>query len=418
MMWREKYLVSGLTRLSLLFDTNDKLLQWSTYHLVMTWQLFECYFNLHGIVGCYWLKELRFSLQHPIPIFGCVATNYTVNRGGEVVHFQLGCSCNGYRMHSGPSPPRPRRQEASIFDDAVGPRYTRGYQGDGRGRARFREGSPPYGRGSRSYGRGYSAPGKEFINIDGEYVHRNDPNLSPREGDWICQIPNCGNLNFARRTHCNNCNKSRYAPEIYEPSHSPRRGYISPPRGPQRIVGPPGDRAPPREMTRYRSPPHGWGVDDPRGYAARSPPDRAGRFTEPSLKERMGFRGERDLRDRAKFEWSATDDYSQRERPHDGLYPDRSHRRSGSPRGNWGNDLRDRSRSPQNRPMKSSFTGRGRPDDYADPYVNRGRPNLEAGRGRGRGRGGYRPGGGPFPGEGRGDRHAAPALRGRNEDGY
>ncbi|XP_062179103.1 uncharacterized protein LOC133883702 isoform X1 [Phragmites australis] len=324
----------------------------------------------------------------------------------------------GYRMHSGPSPPRPRRQEASIFDDAVGPRYTRGYQGDGRGRARFREGSPPYGRGSRSYGRGYSAPGKEFINIDGEYVHRNDPNLSPREGDWICQIPNCGNLNFARRTHCNNCNKSRYAPEIYEPSHSPRRGYISPPRGPQRIVGPPGDRAPPREMTRYRSPPHGWGVDDPRGYAARSPPDRAGRFTEPSLKERMGFRGERDLRDRAKFEWSATDDYSQRERPHDGLYPDRSHRRSGSPRGNWGNDLRDRSRSPQNRPMKSSFTGRGRPDDYADPYVNRGRPNLEAGRGRGRGRGGYRPGGGPFPGEGRGDRHAAPALRGRNEDGY
>ncbi|KAL6602731.1 hypothetical protein ACP70R_043092 [Stipagrostis hirtigluma subsp. patula] len=322
----------------------------------------------------------------------------------------------GYGMYSGPSPPRPRRQEGRPFDDAVGPRYTRGYQGGGRGGSRFREGSPPYGRGGRSYGRGYSAPGKDLINIDGEYVHRNDPNLSPREGDWICQNPNCGNLNFARRTHCNNCNKYRYAPEVYEPSRSPRRGYFSPPpRGPPRIVDPPGDRAPPREMARYRSPPHGWRVGDPRGYAARSPPDRAGRFTEPSLKERMGFRGDRDLRDRVKFEWSAADDYGQREHPHDELYLDRSRRRSGSPRGNWVNDLRDRSRSPaRNRPLKSSFTGAGRPDDYADPYVSRGRPNsVEAGRGRGRG---YRPGGGAYPGEGRGDRRAAP--RARNEDGY
>ncbi|KAL6876313.1 hypothetical protein ACP4OV_012885 [Aristida adscensionis] len=323
----------------------------------------------------------------------------------------------GYGMHPSPSPPRLRRQEPRTFDDAVGPRYTHGYQGGGRG-ARFREASPPYGRGGRSYGRDYSAPGKELINIDGEYVHRNDPNLSPREGDWICQNPNCGNLNFARRTHCNNCNKYRYAPEVYEPGRSPRRGYFSPPpRGPPRFVGPPGDRVPPREMTRYRSPPHGWDVDDPREYAARSPPDRAGRFTEPSLKQRMGFRGEHDPRGRAKFEWSGSDVYSQRERPPDELYHDRSRRRSGSPRGNWGRDLRDRSRSPaRNRPMKSSFTGRGRPEDYPDPYVSRSRPsNLEAGRCRGRG---YRPGGGAYPAEGRGERRAAPAPRGRSEDGY
>uniref|UniRef100_A0A0A9DUU1 RanBP2-type domain-containing protein n=1 Tax=Arundo donax TaxID=35708 RepID=A0A0A9DUU1_ARUDO len=323
----------------------------------------------------------------------------------------------GYRMHSGPSP-HPRRQEPSGFDD--GPRYTHGYQGGGRGGARVREGSPPYGRGGRSYGRGFSAPGKDFINIDGEYVHRNDPNLSPREGDWICQNPNCGNLNFARRTHCNNCNKYRYAPEVYEPSRSARRGYFSPPpRGPPRIARPPGDRAPPRDMARYRSPPRGWGVGDPRGYAARSPPERAGRFTEPSLKERISFRGEHDVRDRVKFDWPATDDYSQRERPHDGMYLDRSRRRSGSPRGNWANDPRDRSRSPlRNRPMKSSFTGRGQPDDYADPYVSRGRPNnVDAGR-SGHGHGGYRPGGGPYPGEDRGDRRAAPAPCGRNEDGY
>ncbi|CAN6207669.1 unnamed protein product [Urochloa humidicola] len=322
----------------------------------------------------------------------------------------------GYVMHGGHSPPPLRRSEARKFDDAVGPRYSHGYPGGGRGGTRLRDDSPPYGRGGRSYGRGYGAPpGKDFINIDGEYVHRNDPNLSPREGDWICQNPNCGNLNFARRTHCNNCNKFRYsAREAYEPRRSPPRGYPSPPpRGPPRMV-PPGDRAPPREMDRYRSPPRGWGVGDPRGYGARSPPERPVRFTDPSPKDRMGFRGERDPRDRAKFEWSATDNYGRRERPHDG-YPDRSRRRSGSPRANWGNDLRDRSRSPpRNRMIKGSFPGRGRPDDYAtDPFASQGRTNIEAGRGRGHG---YRPGGGPYPGEGRGDRRPAP--RGRSEDNY
>jgi hypothetical protein len=227
----------------------------------------------------------------------------------------------------------------------------------------------------------------------------------------------CGNLNFARRTHCNNCNKYRYAPEVYEPSRSPRRGYLSPPpRGPSRVGGPPVECPPPREMTRYRSPlPRGWGMSDPRRYASRSPPAaRAGRFGEPLLKERMTFRGDRDPRDRAKFDWSATDEYNQRERPHDGMHLDRNRHPSGSPRGNCSSDLRDRSRSPRNRQVKSSFIGRGPPGDYADPYISRGRPNnLEAVRGRGRG---YRSGGGPYPGEGRGDRRAAP--RARSDDGY
>ncbi|CAM0910488.1 unnamed protein product [Alopecurus aequalis] len=335
----------------------------------------------------------------------------------------------GYGMHAGPSPPHQRRLESSKFDDTIGPRYThgyegsgrgydgggrgyegggRGYEGGGRGGARFRDDSPPYGRGGRSHGRGYNGPGKEFILIDGEYVHRNDPNLSPREGDWICQNPSCGNLNFARRSHCNNCNKHRY-----EPSRSPHRGYFdSPPRVPARALGPPSDRAPPpREMARYRSP-RDWGVGDPIGYPARSPPDRVVRFSDPLQRERMGFRGDRELRDPVKFEWSAAE-YKQRDRPNGGLYPDRNRRHSGSPRGNWGSDMRDRSRSPAaNRPMKSAFMGRGRPDlEYGGSYGGRG----DAGHGRGRGRG-YRPGGDPYPGDGRGDRRAAPY--GRNEGRY
>uniref|UniRef100_A0ACD6A0N3 Uncharacterized protein n=3 Tax=Avena sativa TaxID=4498 RepID=A0ACD6A0N3_AVESA len=346
----------------------------------------------------------------------------------------------GYDMHAEPSPPRQRRLESRNFDDTIRPRYThgyegsgrgyegggrgydgsgRGYEGGGRGGARFRDGSPPYGRGGRSNGRGYNGPGKEFILIDGEYVHRNDPNLSPREGDWICQNPSCGNLNFARRSHCNNCNKHRY-----EPSRSPRRGYFdSPPRVPVRALGPPNDRAPPREMGRYRSPPRDWVVGEPRGYPARSPPDRVGRFPDPLQRERMGFRGDRELRDPVKFEWSAAE-YKQRERPHGGLYPDRGRRHSGSPGGNWGSDMRDRSRSPAgNRPMKSAFTGRDRPDlEYGGSYIGRGRANnLDTGRGRGRGLGrgrgrGYRPEDDPYPGEGRGDRRAAPY--GRNEGRY
>ncbi|KAL5199238.1 hypothetical protein ABZP36_020441 [Zizania latifolia] len=342
----------------------------------------------------------------------------------------------GYGMHAGPPPPRQRRPENNNFNDGFGPRYAHGYQGGGRGVARFRDASP-YGRGGRSYGRGFNAPGKEFINIDGEYVHRNDPNLSPREGDWICQNPNCGNLNFARRTHCNNCNKYRYSREVCEPSgpnHSPDRGYFNPPRGPPRNLGPsdhvpprnlgpsdrvpprnpgPSGRPPPRDMARYRSPPHGWGVSDPKGFA-RSPPDHAGRYADPLQRERMGFRGDRQLRDSVKHDWSSADDYNLRERPHDEFYLERSRRRSVSPQDNWGRNMRDRSRSPAgSRLLKGSFTGRGRTDlDYADPYVGRGRPNnLNGGRGRG-----YRSGGDTYLGEDRGDRRAAP--NGRNDGSY
>uniref|UniRef100_J3MDR2 RanBP2-type domain-containing protein n=1 Tax=Oryza brachyantha TaxID=4533 RepID=J3MDR2_ORYBR len=353
-------------------------------------------------IQCGWCKNF-FALY-----YSSMSTN---------TYFEI-ASFSGYGMHAGLSPPRQRRPENRSVDGAFGPRYAHGYQGGGRGVTRFRDGSPPYGRGDRSYGRGSSAPGKDFINIDGEYVHRNDPNLSPREGDWICQNPSCGNLNFARRTHCNNCNKYRYSREV-RPSHSPHRDYSNPPRGPPRNLGP-SDRAPPREVARYRSPPRGWGVSDPKGYAARSPPDHAGRYADPLQRERTCFRSDRQLRDHGN--WSSAEDYNPREHPHDDMYLERSRRRSVSPRDNWEHNMRDRSRSPAgSRLFKGSFTGRGRPDlEYADRYVGRGRPNnLDVGHGRGRGRGrgrGYIPGGGTYLGEGRGDRRAAP--NGRNDGSY
>ncbi|KAJ4770169.1 Zinc finger Ran-binding domain-containing protein 2 [Rhynchospora pubera] len=264
----------------------------------------------------------------------------------------------GYSMHAGPilTPHRRRSDEARFdpeFDGPVGPsrhgHVIRGGREDGR--LRDRDNSLLNGRekGVGGRGQGQSARGS-----GPHYELRNDPNLSPREGDWICQNPSCGNLNFARRTHCNICNQHRHATQLQKRSLSPRGGYFpsSPPphhrSPPVRMLGRPPERAIHREPVRYhRSPPRDWAMDpgpfNPRGE----------RLVRADLLERSGRLG-----------WQGNEEFSRRERGvRDGFLPDtRRVRRSASPmRGRFGRDLRERSRSPIG-DRKLKFVGSTRGD--------------------------------------------------------
>ncbi|CAN1752166.1 hypothetical protein LINPERHAP1_LOCUS4603 [Linum perenne] len=307
------------------------------------------------------------------------ATNLKANK-------QKGFLCNFfphlcYRILAGSaSPPRCRDQDrryAFDFDHLEGPPRGREFMG-GRDAGRFRDSSPPFSRG-RSGGRPL---GREFARPDpgvgpgpfkGEGMSRNNPNMRPREGDWVCADPMCMNLNFARREVCNNCKK----PRVSKTWGSPRRGYPGPP------PRPPLDISPGRNMNGYRSPPRVWARGSPRDFGP-PPPRHGGRFLSHDIRRevRPDYPDD-DYRGRSKFdrpmppvEWGRRGG-----RGRDEVFYERRgfERRLASPPlpppqqlipRRWERELRERSRSPIN------IRGRGGlpPKDFRrDMLMERGR---------------------------------------------
>ncbi|THG14999.1 hypothetical protein TEA_019377 [Camellia sinensis var. sinensis] len=285
------------------------------------------------------------------------------------------------------------------FDHPGGHHRNRGY-GSMRSPGRYRDYSPPYGRGrgggGRFMNRGFDGPGFGPGAFRGEGMPRNNPNVRPREGDWICPDPLCNNLNFARREYCNNCNKSRYAPGGSPP---PRRGYPGPPPPhgpPRRFPGPPLDRPSGRSMNGYRSSPRGWARDGPREFGAGGPPHPrydGGRFTDHQMRrDRLDY-PEEDYRERSKFDRPMPPlDWGNKDRGgRDNFFNERKgfERRPPSPplpppplpppRGRWAHDVRDRSRSP----IRGG--GPAPSKDYRrDMYMEQGRDERRGGMGRDR----------------------------------
>ncbi|CAI0543345.1 unnamed protein product [Linum tenue] len=311
----------------------------------------------------------------------------------------------GYRMNAGSGSPARRRdgdhRYASDFDHSGGPPRGREFM-VGRDAGRFRDSSPPFSRGRSSGGgrplaREFDRPGLGPGPFRGEAINRNNPNVRPRDGDWVCSDPMCTNLNFARRDVCNNCKKPRYA-QPWGSRSPPRRGYPGPPPphavgGPRRPHGPPLDLSPPgRAMNIYRSPPPprgGWGRGSPRDFGPGGPPHlrHGGRFSDP--RERPDYPDD-DYRGRSKFDHRPMPpvEWGHRERGRDGFF---NERRGGFDRrmplsppppaaaplpippqrgGRWGRDVRERSRSPMRGGPPPSrdfrrdmFMGRGGRDD-------------------------------------------------------
>lgn len=287
----------------------------------------------------------------------------------------------------------PRRWRADYHDPDFGhpvrPHSGRGFRG-GRG-GRFRDVSPSYGsgRGGRSLGRGYNRSRHEQSPFDGEYVHRNDPNLSPREGDWICRNQSCGNLNFARRTHCNKCHEYRYGSGVRGSSRSPQKGYYSPPprQLSPRFSGLHPERGFRRDMNGYRSPSRGWGMGEPINFGSGSPSRRGERFPDHLERHRLGYDND-GYREKRKLEWPVHDQWEHRDLERDGFMSERRGfaGRSRSPPARWISNTRERSQSPVGkRPVRAPFMGRGRGDRrYDNSFISHGRSeDLGISRGRG-----------------------------------
>ncbi|PHT48099.1 hypothetical protein CQW23_12307 [Capsicum baccatum] len=290
---------------------------------------------------------------------------------------------HGCRAHAGSvSPVRHRNADhrySPDFDHSRGLPRSRGF-GSSRDPGRHRGYSPPSGRGreaGRFVCRSSDGPGYGAGQVRGEGLPRSNPNVRPRDGDWMCPDPLCNNLNFARREHCNKCKRPRYAP-----LGSPRRAYHCPPP-PGRIPGPPISRSPGRLVNGYRSP-RGWARDDPRDFRAGVPHSRyEGRFANlPIRRDRPDF-ADADCRAQSRFERPPALDWGHREHGRESYLSERKgyERRIPSPphppvlppRGQWPRDIRERSRSP--------VRGGPPPKDYRrDLYIGRGRDDRRVGR--------------------------------------
>ncbi|GMH03304.1 hypothetical protein Nepgr_005143 [Nepenthes gracilis] len=302
---------------------------------------------------------------------------------------------HGYRMRTVSGSPVHRRDVDRRYSpdfDHPGDLRRRGFASGReavRSPGRYRDYSPPYhrraGGSARSVGRVFEGHGPGPGPFRGEGLHRNNPNVRPREGDWYCPDPLCGNLNFARRENCNNCSRYRYAP-----LGSPRRGYGGPPPAsgpPRRFPGPPMDRSPGRFPNGFRSPPRGWLRDGPRDFGSGGlPPSRhEGRFPETHMRRGRLDYPEEDFRDRGKFGRLAPPEWVSRDRSHDRFLDDRkgNERRPPSPpplppspppRGRWPErDERERSRT--------AIRGRPPPMDFPrELYMERDRDDRHSSR--------------------------------------
>ncbi|KAI4347102.1 hypothetical protein L6164_007951 [Bauhinia variegata] len=275
----------------------------------------------------------------------------------------------GYRIRVGSGSPMHRRDPDHRYNSDYNNHLSRSHgYGGGRDLDRYRDPSPPYGRGrlgGRAIGRTFNGPGFSTGLLKGDGINRNNPNVRPREGDWICPDPACRNLNFARREYCNNCNRVRQPPV-----ESPRRGYPGPPpfHAPRRFPGPPMDLSPERTTIGYRSPPpRGLARDGPREYgsAALPPPRHEGRFPDHHVRRERADYIEDGYRGRNKFDRPPPlppppMDWNHRDRGRDLYSSERKgfERRLLSPTapllpslpphrgGRWAHDVRERSRSP------------------------------------------------------------------------
>ncbi|KAF8407069.1 hypothetical protein HHK36_006194 [Tetracentron sinense] len=280
---------------------------------------------------------------------------------------------SGYGMHAGSGSPLRHRKVvvhrySPDFDHSGLPPRSRGFWG-GRGPGRFRDSIPPYGRGrggGRSSGRGFDRPRFSPEPFRGEGMDRNNSNVPPRDGDWICPDPLCRNLNFARREYCNKCDTFRFAP-----GETPRGNY--PPSPPlhaplPRFSGPPMERSPDRSMNGYRPPPRGWGRVSPREFEGGPPPPRhGGRSPDHYMqRERLDYDEEEDYIGRNKFDRRGREScfFFHERRGYEG----RNERGPPSsppppPRGRWSHDVRDRSLSPMmGRPLSKDYCW----DSYMD----------------------------------------------------